>query len=574
MVTTRRRSSQQSWQHEARQERKRRQADTTREPAPDYRFRPADYIRDKLGWEPWAGQGPDQPGQMEVLAAYTLALRQFHERHAWENGELDEDDLVYWQPGQTIQNRIRIEAGHTVGKTKLLSGIFSHYFDCFADSIIYTFAPTYEQINDLLWKEIRTDRRKNRRPGRVMESPELKDYENPAHFGKGKATNNSGGTGTERTHGQHAPYQMFILDEAEGIPGYVFDAVESMASGGIAPIVVMAANPRTDISRFHKEKNRPDTVNFRISCHFFPNVVHGREIVPGGVRRDYVTGMTALHCERAAQHDPEAYTFEHPWQPGVIYLPNNEYLFRVMGIAPKHSSVNTFVSRGLYEAALRRPPLNDPPHIARLGMDAARWGNDSGTMYVRHGGRVWRAAQMQKQDGYAYYVAARNFILDVLIPAGVRDVEVRIDGTGGYGSTAIDLLRRDIDLRAKLERLEVIEVSFGGRAYDSSKYADIVTEIYAHTAEALRGLQVFDPPERLEADLTDRRYGYVHKTGRAVLKLEDKDRFRARQEPPRSPDDGDGLALAVAPDFLFAPRPDEQTNAGEAHVIHRDDIFS
>ncbi len=41
----------------------------------------------------------------------------------------------------------------------------------------------------------------------------------------------------------------------------------------------------------------------------------------------------------------------------------------------------------------------------------------------------------------------------------------------------------------------------------------------------------------------------MNRSGVAVKKLEDKDAFRKRVK--RSPDDGDGFVLAVAPDVLW-----------------------
>ena len=115
-------------------------------PLAEYRFEPLRYIIEKLGWHPWAGDA-EHPGQVEVLQAYELALRQLHERYEYEQGNVTVDQLQYWKPGQIIKNRIRVEAGHTVGKTKLSSGIFSHFFDTCDPAIIYSFAPTSEQIN-------------------------------------------------------------------------------------------------------------------------------------------------------------------------------------------------------------------------------------------------------------------------------------------------------------------------------------------------------------------------------------------------------------------------------------------
>ena len=64
-------------------------------PLARYELDPCGYIRDKLGWQPWAGDG-EHPCQVEVLDAYTAALR----------SQLD-------SPCAPCQNIIRIEAGHT-----------------------------------------------------------------------------------------------------------------------------------------------------------------------------------------------------------------------------------------------------------------------------------------------------------------------------------------------------------------------------------------------------------------------------------------------------------------------------
>ncbi len=178
-----------------------------------YQFNPEGYTKDKLGWEPWEGNGIDDPGQVEIFNAYTLALRQQFEKEKYENEE--SYDETVWRPGQIIKNRIRIEAGHGVGKTKGMSALVSHFLDCFRPSIIYTFAPSWDQVKKLLWKEIKTDRKKAKLPGRILETCEVIIDDN--HFASGKATNDADGKGGERVQGQHGKFLMFVLDEAEGI---------------------------------------------------------------------------------------------------------------------------------------------------------------------------------------------------------------------------------------------------------------------------------------------------------------------------------------------------------------------
>lgn len=515
-----------------------------RNPFEAYQFEPIRYITEKLQWHPWAGDA-DRPGQIEVLQAYELALRQLHERYDYEQGNKSASELEHWQPGQVIKNRIRIEAGHTVGKTKLSAGIFSHFFDCFKPSIIYTFAPGYDQINDLLWKEIRTDRRENNMPGRVLETPELKLTSN--HFAKGRATNDSHGRGTERMQGQHGKYLMFILDEAEGVADFVYKAVESMASGGIV-IVLMLANPRTRTSMFYKQRTREDVRNFRISCVYHPNVLADKEIVPGAVRRDYVENMLTDNTEVVHGHSDNDHTFELPWRPGTIYKPNAEYMFRVLGIAPANLSDNTFVTPGRYESACNREPVEIEPDKARIGVDVARYGTDNGTIYVRWNGRIWRHRQINGQDTNTYRAEIKN-LATWLIDQGVTDLQIRVDAGGGYASGIVDPLRIDDDFRQQFLVLQIYEVHNNGAPNDTQKYADRVTELYAEAAETLRGYAIQNPTPALEEDLTERKYSFANKSGVDVKKLEAKEKFKDRRN--RSPDDGDGFVLCAAPDHIF-----------------------
>lgn len=510
----------------------------------DYQFDAAGYIPAYLGWTPWSKQ-------QEVLDAYTLALHQQHERDAWERGEIALDDLEYWQPGQIIQNRIAVDAGHNVGKTKLAAGIVSHFFDCFSPSIGYCFAPNYDQINDLLFKEIRTDRNnKAGLPGRVLETPEIKLGGN--HFVKGKATNDSKGTGTERAQGQHGKYLIFVLDEAEGIPGFVWDAVESMASGGIV-IVLVLRNPRTTTCRAHKIRRQENATAFRISCLEHPNVLEDREIIPGSVRREYVLGMLE-GCERVTEHNPDDYTFELPWQPGVIYRPSIEFLWRVLGIASSKNVDDTFCPPGRYEAAQNREPYDgDNSEEATIGIDAARYGNDRGTIYCRYAGRVWKECEIVKQDGFEYYLRAKQ-LCQSLHGRGVRRIWLRIDAGGGYASTCIDNLNRDADLQAQFEIFEVLEIHNNGIPIDEDKFYDTITELYYHAGEALKALRLATPSPNLEVDLCERRYEYAIKSQGSKIRLDvkrlvPKEKFKS--EFGRSPDDGDGFVLAVAPNYAL-----------------------
>jgi hypothetical protein len=517
-----------------------------------YRFAPEKYIEEKLGYKAWRGEN-GATGQAEVIDHYRVVLLQLHERLDFEQGKVGIDDLQYWQPGEVIQNWISVDAGHNVGKTTEGAFIVNHFFDCFP-AIGYCFAPSYEQINDLLFKEIRVQRRGKSLTGEVLEEPKIKHTED--HFVKGKATNNSNNTGTERAQGQHNEFLIFVIDEAEGVPKYVYDAIRSMASGGIAVVVVLR-NPRTTICEAHKIRKQVNVKSFRISCLDHPNVIHDKEIIPGSVRRDYVEGYLT-ECEIVKAHSEDDHTFEVAWRPGVIYRPTLETMWRVLGIASSKGTDNTFCSPARYEAAsIREPYDGDDAEEAYLGVDAARYGNDKGTIYIRHDGTVWKDSEITKQDGFVYYLKVKE-ACERLRAKGVRRIQVRLDAGGGYASTAIDNLNRDADLKEWFDSFEVVEVHNNGKPNDPTKFADLVTEMYSDACQQLRALRLDSPSKNLEVDLCERRYSYVIKSGMAngkprldLKQLEGKEKFKDRFH--RSPDDGDGFVLAVASDRLFTP---------------------
>jgi hypothetical protein len=189
------------------------------------------------------------------------------------------------------------------------------------------------------------------------------------------------------------------------------------------------------------------------------------------------------------------------------------------------------------------------PSAVRIGVDCARFGRDEGRVYVRHDGAVWREARLPQLRTGDYLRAIKGVALR-LAGAGATSLHVRVDGGGGFGGGVIDGLLDDLELSRAFVEIVVVEVHFNGVPYNRTAYADLVTELYAESAEAIRSLAIVDAADELEADLCERTYRWANWRGYEVKELETKDAFKVRQNG-RSPDDGDGFVLAVAPDFVF-----------------------
>lgn len=330
-------------------------------------------------------------------------------------------------------------------------------------------------------------------------------------------------------------------------------------TGGLVILVVVFANPRTRTSEFYKLGQRPNVLNYRLSALDHPNVVQGAEVVPGATSREWVDErLDGGWCEAVPEHSEDDYTFEVPWRPGIIYRPNTEFLCALLGIPPANSSADTLIPVGRYEAACKRREKLTGTEV-RMGVDVARWGDDAGTLYARHGNHCWRVAKLTKKDTTAYAGAIRQEALRLAATGTARSLHVRVDAGGGFGGGVIDQIKHDPELKAAFPDFQAFEVDFGGKAYTPKSYHLLVTELYAETAETLKGICLLNAPEELRGDLTERKYKWVNVAGIAVKQLEPKDEIRKPQRLGRSPDDGDGFVLCAAPDFLFTHKRREWT---------------
>lgn len=526
-----------------------------------YRFR-CDLYVEELGTVLWSGID-GEPGFREICNHVNLVIRQLDERSRFHRGQLATEALTVWEPGQVIENRIQLPGCHGSGKTRLVADLCNWFFDAWGPCIIETFAPSAASVNDLLWKEIRDGRERGDLTPRAQAVPSLKA--SAKWFARGRATSDAGGKGRERIHGQHADRMLFVFDEAEGIPDFVWIATKTMMAGDFVLIFEMA-NPRTRTSRFHKTRGAPNVKRLRLNGLYHPNVFHGRTVVPGGaISRGWVEDMVREHCTEVHQHDEDLHTFELPWRPGVIYKPDSDFLYQVLALAPANMEDNTAVPVGRYEAAVERG--RDllagrfafergafPAGRVQFGLDVARWGRDNGTLYVFWKGMAWRERAWPQSDSYDY--------LDALLPLcrelrdqGVTAAHFRLDSVG-VGAGAFDVLIHSQELRDIFD--EVVFIEFNGSSRDlpgdlDEQWLDLNTAVYMAASEMLKVIALIDPPEHLEEDLTERRLKGTMYQERWIKKLESKDDFKKKHEG-RSPDDGDGLVLAICPIEVLQPQ--------------------
>lgn len=427
--------------------------------------------------------------------------------------------------------RTAVYTGHGVGKTFLAASLVQWHFDCFDPSITLTTAPSWSSIHDLLWGEVRAQRLPHL-PGRLLDM--LLDG-GPMHYAKGH--NAESGSGFQ---GRHEARVLIMLDEAQGVPPYIWEASEAMMSAPDCRLVAFG-NPTETSGDYYDIKTDPRWNVIHISCLDHPNVeaeLRGEPApFPKAVSLLWVREMIEKHA--TPTEEPDADAFEFPRGSGQWFQPDDVCRCRVLGLHPKQASTAVWSEAWLVAARERAlPVLEDDP--LEIGVDVARYGLDRTTLYARRGAVVLGREQYAKQGTMETVGRVIRFV-EAHVPRGSdpKRVAIKVDD-GGLGGGAVD----------RLEELSynVTGINFGGLSIDREEFFNRGSEMWISLAYRARDgrldLSRLDETayRTLSAELRARRYKIQSDK---TLRVEGKDDLKKRIG--RSPDDADALVLAFAP---------------------------
>lgn len=301
--------------------------------------------------------------------------------------------------------------------------------------------------------------------------------------------------------GVHNPNGVLvIMDEASGIPNSIFHVTEGFFTEPTPNrFWLVYSNPRRNSGAFYEIFNKPETAKRWRHRQIDIRTVEGSDSA-------IADGLIAEH---GIDHD-------------VVRV-------EVLGQFPKQGA-KQFINNEAVFSAQSRPLVEDSGAPLILGVDVARFGDDSNVARFRQGpdARSIPAVRWRGMDTVqnADMVAG---LIDRFNPDGVC-----IDA--GQGTGVIDILRR--------RGYRVTEVWFGAKA-DQPEWANKRTEMYASLREWLPG-GCIDGDSNLFTDLTAVDYDYFGKAKDQVI-LESKEQLK--DKIGRSPDDGDALALTFARKF-------------------------
>lgn len=464
--------------------------------------------------------------------------------------------------------RTAISACHDVGKSWDLARIVLWFLSCFPYSKVITTAPTFNQVKNILWAEMRAAYSASRIPlGGQMNLTEWRLDDDWFAIGFTPRNELSGekGQGTQSSfQGFHARGGLLVVfDEATGIPKAIWDMAEGLMTQAFVKFVAIG-NPTSRSSEFYRCFSSAAWHKVKLSCFDSPNLIANGITGLAELERE-VEAVRALNdAEAQARLSSYKVVKRHllslKWvvsmaMPEKWGMLHPLFVSKVLGQFPEDDAA-ALISLGTVEAAQRRMYFAMPGDRKTIGVDVARYGSDATVLTGMTGRRQTDRKPITKSGAT---VVAGN-VIDMVRERGA-DVVV-VDGTGVGGGVVDCLEEAKKEHGSVLADTEIREVQFGARCADDNdhaKFANLKARMFVLLAYDLKredGIQLLNEDVYLD-ELPTIHYTFDSK-GRYVI--ESKDDYK-RRTGRKSPDDSDSLALANFGHYDEIPigRFDEQT---------------
>lgn len=389
-------------------------------------------------------------------------------------------------------------------------------------SRVVTTAPTFDQVRDIIWVEIRRafESSKTKLGGRMYETPRLDLGTN--WFATGRATDDP-----NKFQGKHAETGsiLVIADEASGIEDDIWVGIDGILTSDDSHLLAIG-NPTDPGSEFHRMFQRPGVKKIHISAFDTPNfTTFGITLddIRNGTWKEKITGPL-----------PAPYLITPEWVAKRLEKWGEDsplWISRVLGEFPDVST-DTLIRLSWIEAAQRRVLEPSAPDV--LGVDVARQGSDE-TVITHRRGPVFRTLKVTRQEDTMQTTGRVVVALNE-----TKASEARIDAVG-IGAGVFDRL---IELKKP-----AVEMQSGQAAKDPERFANARAEWWWGLRERFESGDIdIDPADdELAAQLSQIKYKF---TSRGQILIESKEDMKKRGLA--SPDRGDGHMLAAA-DIRQAP---------------------
>lgn len=431
-----------------------------------------------------------------------------------------------WQKQKEILEAVRdhkevaVASCHAAGKSWLSARAVLWFSYTRKLSRVVTTAPTFDQVRDILWQEIRLAYASSK----VELGGKLLDTRldlGPNWFATGRSTNDA-----NRFQGAHSAkgHILVVADEAAGIESDIWIGIDGILTSQNSHLLAIG-NPTEASGEFYEMFSRPGVIKIYISAFDTPN------FTTFGITIDDIRNNTWK--EKITSDLPAPYLITPEWvydkwlkwcggsQAGED---NPLWVSRVLGQFPNTSN-DTLIPVGWITKAMEHTLTPGEP--STLGCDIARYGSDE-TVIIHRRGPVARVIKTTFQEDT---MRTTGRIIAALATTGAA--EARIDADG-LGAGVFDRLNE--------QGKPAIEMHSGQSPIDKERFLNARAEWFWALRERFETGDIDIDDEDLAAQLSNIKYKF---TSRGQIQIESKDDMKRRGV--HSPDRADALMLAFAP---------------------------
>ena len=446
----------------------------------------------------------------------------------------------------TEANRITVaKSANATGKTHGSAHIALWFFLMWDNAKVFTAAaPPERNLRQLLWGEIGAIVAKNPwlfadcKVG--MMNIERRDKElNSFITGLTIPQSGSDADREARFAGKHSEHLFFIVDEGDAVPEPCFKGIESCMSGQHERLLILF-NPRATRGKPYELERDGKARVVEIPAFSHPNVITGRNIIPGAVSRETTVRRINEWTRPMGPDEPieAGETFEvpdflvgetaempggghyAPLEPGFRKVIRPEFDYMVLARYSAQAEMQ-LISRAWISAARTRwdayvavngevPPAGVKPVV---GLDVAEYGKDPNVLVERYGGWVanlttWRGVDVTETALRAANICKTIGALRANVDAigvgagvaptmrkeGVRAMDIKVSESPTKTADVKEAKTRFRDLRDQLwwEVREWLRTDSGSMLPPDEL---LIEELAAPTYQATKwGLQVTQKP--------------------------------------------------------------------------------
>ena len=376
--------------------------------------------------------------------------------------------------------------------------------------------PTERQVKHILMREIRQAfSRAPELPGELY-SMELRLDDRGEAGIIGFTSDNA-----DRLTGFHHPRLLICLTEGQGIGEESYEASRACLTGPENRLFVYG-NPTRPTGPFYRAASSEAWHRIRVPAIEHPNVITGREEIPGAVSREWIQAMRDEYGESSSIYRARVEAiFPEESAEGLI---RREWL---------RAAVARWESKELEDQTISKPSL--------LALDVARFGADESVLAHVHGPVVhelvtWRGFDLkqsaEKVEAYGNALAQATTGSKWAGKFAGHTPTCYVDEPG-MGAGVVDILRG---------RYPVVGFNGANRPFDRKRFANRRSEVIWNLRDLLEGGKVALPPDdNLQEELLATEWvinpaGQIQIVGKDLLK----------KEIGRSPDRMDAVVIGLA----------------------------